>query len=36
VCTQLCGLGHSRMHSYLNVVSDADYDAFLKQQASGQ
>jgi cytochrome c oxidase subunit II len=36
VCTQLCGLGHSRMHSYLNVVSAADYDAFLKQQASGQ
>jgi cytochrome c oxidase subunit II len=32
VCTQLCGLGHSRMHSYLNVVSDADYQAFLKQQ----
>ncbi|MGC2068323.1 MAG: cytochrome c oxidase subunit II transmembrane domain-containing protein [Candidatus Acidiferrales bacterium] len=32
VCTQLCGLGHSRMHSYLNVVSDADYAAFLKQQ----
>jgi cytochrome c oxidase subunit II len=30
VCTQLCGLGHSRMHSYLSVVSDADYDAFLK------
>jgi len=27
---QLCGLGHSRMHSYLNVVSDADYEAFLK------
>jgi len=34
VCTQLCGLGHSRMHSYLNVVSDADYDAFLKAQAA--
>lgn len=32
VCTQLCGLGHSRMHSYLNVVSDADYETFLKQQ----
>jgi cytochrome c oxidase subunit 2 len=32
VCTQLCGLGHSRMHSYLNVVSEADYAAFLKQQ----
>ncbi len=30
VCTQLCGLGHSRMHTYLNVVSDAEYDAFLK------
>jgi cytochrome c oxidase subunit 2 len=36
VCTQLCGLGHSRMHTYLNVVSDADYEAFLKQQAAGQ
>jgi len=36
VCTQLCGLGHSRMHSYLNVVSDADYDAFLKSQAAAQ
>ncbi|MGA6954801.1 MAG: cytochrome c oxidase subunit II transmembrane domain-containing protein [Candidatus Acidiferrales bacterium] len=34
VCTQLCGLGHSRMHSYLNVVSDADYQAFLEQQAA--
>jgi cytochrome c oxidase subunit 2 len=30
VCTQLCGLGHSSMHSYLNVVSDKDYAAFLK------
>jgi cytochrome c oxidase subunit II len=30
VCTQLCGLGHSRMHSYLNVVSEADYENFLK------
>jgi cytochrome c oxidase subunit 2 len=30
VCTQLCGLGHSRMHTYLNVVSDADYENFLK------
>jgi cytochrome c oxidase subunit II len=34
VCTQLCGLGHSRMHSYLNVVSEADYEAFLKSQAA--
>src|ERR1700678_3782485 len=30
VCTHLCGLGHSNMHSYLAVVSQADFDAFLK------
>jgi cytochrome c oxidase subunit II len=30
VCTQLCGLGHSNMHSYLDVVSQADFAAFLK------
>lgn len=30
VCTQLCGLGHSSMHTYLNVVSESDYAAFLK------
>ena len=33
VCTQLCGLGHSTMHSYLNVVSESDYENFLKRQA---
>ena len=36
VCTQLCGLGHYRMRSFLNVVSEPDYEAFLKQQAAGQ
>ena len=36
VCTQLCGLGHSKMHSFLNVVSESDYEAFLKQWAAGQ
>jgi cytochrome c oxidase subunit II len=36
VCTQLCGLGHYRMRSFLNVVSESDYDNFLKQQAAGQ
>ncbi len=36
VCTQLCGLGHYRMRSFLNVVSNADYQNFLKQQAAGQ
>lgn len=34
VCTQLCGLGHYRMRSFLNVVSDADYAKFLKDSAS--
>jgi cytochrome c oxidase subunit II len=33
VCTQLCGLGHYKMHSLLYVVSQPDYDAFLKRQA---
>ncbi|HEX5422643.1 MAG TPA: cytochrome c oxidase subunit II [Candidatus Acidoferrales bacterium] len=32
VCTQLCGLGHHRMHSYLNVVSRSEYEKFLTQQ----
>ncbi len=36
VCTQLCGLGHYRMRSFLNVVADSDYQDWLKQQASGQ
>lgn len=30
VCTQLCGLGHHKMHSLVHVVSLSDYDAFLK------
>ncbi|HXX18476.1 MAG TPA: hypothetical protein VEJ46_03670 [Candidatus Acidoferrum sp.] len=33
VCTQLCGLGHGTMHSHLNVVSQSDYDGFLKRRA---
>ena len=36
VCTQLCGLGHYRMRSFLNVVSDSDYQSWLRQQESGQ
>jgi cytochrome c oxidase subunit 2 len=36
VCTQLCGLGHYKMHSYLNVVSEPDYENFLKRQAAAQ
>lgn len=36
VCTQLCGLGHYNMKAYLNVMSQADYDAWIKQQAALQ
>ncbi len=36
VCTQLCGLGHNKMHSMLNVVSESDYQSFLKIQAAAQ
>jgi cytochrome c oxidase subunit 2 len=36
VCTQLCGLGHNTMHSMLNVVSESDYEDFLKRQAATQ
>lgn len=33
VCTQLCGLGHYNMKAYLNVMSQADFDKWLKDQA---
>jgi cytochrome c oxidase subunit 2 len=36
VCTQLCGLGHYNMKAYLNVMSQADYDAWMKQKVSEQ
>lgn len=35
VCTQLCGLGHYNMKAYLEVMSEADYEQWLKTQ-SGQ
>lgn len=31
VCSQLCGMGHNQMHSFLNVVSDAEYQKFLSR-----
>jgi cytochrome c oxidase subunit II len=34
VCTQLCGLGHSTMTSSLIVVSESDFESFLKRQAA--
>src|SRR5580704_17409250 len=36
VCTQLCGLRHYRMRSFLDVVSEAVYQNFLKQQGASQ
>lgn len=35
VCTQLCGLGHYKMKAYLEVVSQGDYDQWLRSH-SGQ
>ena len=36
VCTQLCGLGHYNMKAYLEVMSQADFDQWLKQKAAQQ
>jgi cytochrome c oxidase subunit II len=36
VCTQLCGLGHYNMKAYLEVMSQEDFDKYLKQQAANQ
>ena len=33
VCTQLCGLGHYSMRAFLEVMSQPDYDTWLKQQS---
>ncbi len=35
-CSQLCGLGHYRMRGFVNIKSQADYQAFLDQEARGQ
>jgi cytochrome c oxidase subunit II len=36
VCTQLCGLGHNTMHSFLQVVSESDYESFLNRQVANR
>lgn len=33
-CSELCGLGHYKMRSFLHVVSEDDYNAWLEEQAS--
>lgn len=34
VCTQLCGLGHYNMRAYVEVMSQDDFDRWLKNQSS--
>jgi len=36
VCTQLCGLGHYNMKAYLNVLSQEDFDKWMKEKAAQQ
>jgi cytochrome c oxidase subunit 2 len=36
VCSQLCGLGHYNMKAYLSVLSQPDYDDWLKKEAAMQ
>ena len=36
LCTQLCGLGHYNMRSYVEVMSQEDFDNWLKKQAALQ
>lgn len=33
VCTQLCGLGHYRMRAFLEIVSDREFQEWLRQHA---
>lgn len=35
-CAQLCGVGHYRMRAYVTVHTQADFDAWLAEQGSGQ
>ncbi len=36
VCTQLCGLGHYNMKAYLSVLSQDDFEKWMKQKISEQ
>jgi cytochrome c oxidase subunit II len=35
-CTQLCGLGHYRMRAFLQVMTEANFEKWLKTQAAEQ
>lgn len=34
-CSQLCGLGHYRMRGFYSIKTQADYEAWLKEQTAG-
>ena len=36
VCSQLCGLGHYNMRAYLKVLSQQDFDDWLKKEQAAQ
>lgn len=36
VCSQLCGLGHYNMKAYLSVLSQQDFDEWMKKEAAMQ
>ena len=33
-CSQLCGLGHYRMRGFVSIMSQADYEAWLAEEAA--
>jgi cytochrome c oxidase subunit 2 len=33
-CSELCGLGHHEMSSFLDVMEQADYDKWIADQAA--
>lgn len=35
-CSQLCGLGHYRMRGFYTIQSEADFEAFLKENAPAE
>jgi cytochrome c oxidase subunit 2 len=36
VCTQLCGMGHYRMRSFLQVMTEQDFEKWLQVEAAAQ
>ena len=35
-CAELCGLGHYKMRSFVEIVPEQDFEKWLKSQATGQ